>query len=264
MFISKSTTKINNKLSCYGLVYLTLSGLNWLSSHDASRAQAIAEEFGSHSASSALPLWRWLVLHPPLAPAALNPDSAGFQLWQLLTAPMVYPPGSFGALAIAFVGFGFFAAGVERFFGRRRFLVFWLVCSLGGSLGGFLFGPLLDPSGVHFGFGPAVLATIVVYCLITPEASVSVFMVVPVKLKWIAALVASWVIIDALAMTQPLGSGGAGGGYLAGGVLAGFLWFRYGEDFIEARRRRRRAGVLLEMVLKDVDKPEEQNEPTFH
>ncbi len=250
----------------YGLGFLLLSGLSWWENQQQNSAGEMAELFGSTNASGALPFWQWLVLHPPQAPAALHPESAGFHFWQLLSAPFVYPPGSFGLLAVAFIGFGFFAAGVERFMGWRRFLVFWLVSSVGASLGGFLFGPLLQPSGIHFGCGPAVLATVVVYCMMTPEASVSVFMVLPVKLKWIAVGVGAWVLIKALAMTQPLGAGAAAGGYQVGGVIAGYLWFRYGEDIFERRRRRRRAGTLLEMVLKDVDvdKAEERNEPTFH
>ena len=237
----------------YGFGLLVLSGLSWWKHREETVAGPMKQLFGDSVASTSLPFWQWLVLHPPQGPAAVHPDSAGFHLWQLLSAPFVYPPGSFGPLAVAFIGFAFFAAGVERFMGRRRFLIFWLASSLGASLGGFLFGPLLQPSGFH-----------VVYCMMTPEAIVSVFMVVPIKLKWIAAGVGSWVVIEALAMTQPLGAGAAAGGYQVGGVLAGYLWFRYGEDMFERRRRRRRSGALLEMVLKDVDKPEERNEPTFH
>ena len=248
----------------YGLGFLILSGISWWQHRERTASGPMDELFENAVSTTALPFWHWLVLHPPQGPAAIHPDGAGFHLWQLLSAPFVYPPGSFGLLAVAFIGFGFFAAGVERFMGRRRFLLFWVVCSLGATTGGFLFGPLLQPSGFHFGCGPAVLATIVVYCMMTPEASISVFMVVPVKLKWIAVGVGGWVVIKALAMTQPLGAGAAAGGYEVGGVLAGYLWFRYGEDIFERKRRRRRAGALLEMVLKDVDKIEERNEPTFH
>lgn len=250
----------------YGLVLLLLSVAAWWSRHAQSQSSAEAELFDPVTAVQSLPLWRSLLLHPPQAPAALNPDGAGFHWWQLLTAPFVYPPGSFGLLVMAFLGFAFFAAGVERFLGRRRFLLLWLVASMGSGLGGFAFGPLLQPGGVNFGCGPAVLALIIVYCLITPNAMVNFFMIVPVKLKWIAAVVGAWVVIRALAMTSPLGAGAATGGYQLGGVLAGVLWFRYGEDLFEGRRRRRRAGVLLKAVLEQVDSVEEKepDDPTYH
>ncbi len=248
----------------YGLSLFVLSLVSWWSERTSDASHQMAAMFEDRVVSEAQPFWYELLLHPPQAPAAMHPDGPGFQLWQIVTAPLVYPPGSFGSLALAFLGFAFFGAGVERFFGRKRFLVFWLVSALGAGFGGFLFGPLLQPGGVHFGCGPVVLATIIVYCMITPEAIVSIFMVVPIRLKWIAAMLGGFVLIRALAMTQPLGSGGAAGGYEAGGVLAGYLWFKYGEDFFERRRRRRRAGALLEMVLNDVQKAEDRNEPTFH
>ena len=249
----------------YGLSLFVLSLLSWGSEYQQRSSGDMEQLFGKASAIQSIPLWQSLLLHPPQSPVAMQPDGPGFQLWQIATAPFVYPPGSFGSLAMAFLGFAFFAAGVERFFGSRRFLIFWVVASLGAGFGGFLFGPLLQPHGVHFGCGPAVLATIIVYCMITPEAIVLLFMVVPIRLKWIAAGLGVWVVIRALAMTQPLGSGAAAGGYEAGGVLAGYLWFRYGEAFFERQRRRRRAGALLKMVLDDVDRAEESSDSTtFH
>lgn len=252
-------------MGSYGLVLLLLSLLSWWGDRRDTSATEVTNLFeAAVGEANALPFWYALLLHPPQAPAAMNPDGPGFQLWQVFTAPFIYPPGSFAGLALAFLGFAFFAAGVERFLGTRRFLLFWLISSLGAGVGGLLFGPLLQPAGVHFGCGPAVLATMIVYCMITPEAIVSVAMVVPIRLKWIAAGIAGWVLVKAFAMTQPLGAGAAAGGYQVGGVLIGYLWFQFGEGFLERRRRRRKAGAILKMVLKDVDDTKDRNEPTFH
>jgi len=256
-------------MGSYGMVLLVLSLADWWVSYKRQQVAAAAEAFGQLAELPNRPFWETLLLHPPQGPAAMDPSGAGFQWWQVLTAPFVIPPGGFGVLALCFLGFAFFAAGVERFLGARRFLILWLVASLGAGLGGFLFGPLLQPGGVNFGPGPAVLALIVVYCLMTPNAIVSVFMILPVKLKWIAALVAGWVLVKALAMTSPLGAGTASGGYQLGGVLAGFLWFRYGDYLFEGRRRRKRAGALLKMVLDDAgvdmaDEDANDDEQTYH
>jgi len=252
----------------YGLLLFALSVTNWWIGRSERADLAKRIEHGLVDEAAKLPsapeFWRFLELYPPQGGAAMNEAGAGFHWWQVLTAPFVFTPGSFALFALAFIGFAFFAAGVERFLGTRRFLMLWLVASFGSGLGGFLFGPLLDPVGTHFGCGPAVLAVIIVYCLITPEAIVSFFMVVPIKLKWIALTVAAWVVVRALAMTAPLGLGESVGGYELGGVLAGFFWFRYGEDFFEKRRRRRRAGVLLQAVLDEVEENLEPDEPTYH
>jgi len=251
-------------MGSYGMVLLVLAVTDWWLARAHRMAASEAEKHGDLVELASVPFWEFLILHPPQAAAAMNGAGAGFHWWQVLTAPFVFPPGSFGFLALAFVGFAFFSGSVERFLGNRRFLMLWLVASLGSGLGGFLFGPLLQPNNTHFGCGPAVLAVVIVYCLMTPEAIVSFFMVVPVKLKWIALAVACWVVIRALAMTSPMGLGASSGGYELGGVLSGFLWFRYGEDIFERRRRRRRAGVLLQAVLDEVEESVEPDEPTFH
>ncbi|MBJ94316.1 MAG: hypothetical protein CMP23_07525 [Rickettsiales bacterium] len=265
-----------------GAFYLEVTPLGWrlmgfyalvfgcVALFDGSGAGVSAEElraqelFGLAEAPPSLPFWHALLLHPPGGPAALIPGSAGFQFWQPFTAPFVYPPGSFANLALAFIGFAFFAAPVERFYGPRRFLVFWAICSLGAGLGGFLFGPLLQPAGVHFGCGPVVLAVVLVHCLITPEAMVTFFLMLPVRMKWIAGGLALWVLIKALAMTSPLGTGNAAGGYELGAVLTGYLWFRYGEGMLARRRRRKKAGELLKVVLQEVEGNGDSSDPTYH
>ncbi len=257
-------------MGSYALVLIVMSAADWWISYNQRQEEAAAAAFGQLADLPTWPFWQALLLHPPQGPAAMDPSGPGFHWWQVLTAPFVIPPGGFAALAVAFLGFAFFAAGVERFLGVRRFLSLWLVASLGAGFGGFLFGPLLQPSGVHFGCGPAVLALIVVYCLMTPNAMVTFFMILPIKLKWIAAMVAAWVLVKALAMTSPLGMGAAGGGYHLGGLLAGFLWFRYGDEFLEGRRRSKRAGSLLKMVLDDAgvemgdEGAKNDDEQTFH
>jgi len=208
--------------------------------------------FGSAMpATGPVPLWDHLALHPPGGMIAAGSAGVGFHSWQLLTGPLVHPPAGFGVLVMGFICFGFVAASVERYLGRRRFLMLWFGSAIGASLVGFLFGPLIHPVAPHFGFSPSVLALLIVYCAMTPNAIMSFFMVVPVKLKWIAWGVAGLVLIRALALNSPLGSGPAGGGYQLGGVLCGWLWFRYGDDLPGRIRRRMRSKKMLRLVVEE-------------
>lgn len=197
---------------------------------------------------AATPLYEYLVFIPP--------GSGGLHLWQFITGPLLYPPAALGGLVLGVIGVGFFGGTVERFLGKRRYLELWGVSLVGALLGASLMGLLQSQAGPHYGFGPVVLALIVVHCLLTPEATVSFFMVVPVKMRWIAYGVAGIVVARALGMFAPFGTG-AVGGYELGGVAAGFLWWRYRDDLdprtIHRRRKARRLLRAVEETVKEVD-----------
>ncbi|HCP47240.1 MAG TPA: hypothetical protein DIU15_14450 [Deltaproteobacteria bacterium] len=213
--------------------------------------------------SGPVALWDYLALHPPGGMISTGSAGVGFQIWQIFTGPLVHPPGALGSLVLGFLAFGFVGASVERYLGPRKFLLLWFGSSVGASVVGFLLGPLVHPASPHYGFGPSVLAVLIVYCAMTPNAIVSFFMVVPVKLKWIAWGVAGLVLIRALALNSPLGSGPTAGGYQLGGVLFGWLWFRYGDDLPGRLRRRMRSKKMLRLVVEEALHKDE-DETIYH
>ena len=187
-----------------------------------------------------VPLWHALLLNPP-------GTGVGFQPWQVVTGPLLYPPVALGGWVLGALGIGFFGGTVERFLGKRRYLELWGVSLLGAVALGTLYG-FVGSAGPHYGFGPVVLALIVIHCLLTPEATVTFFLVMPVKMKWIGYGVAAIVLARALGAFAPFG-GGAVGGYELGGLLAGVLWWRYRDDLDpRAIHRRRKAKRLLRAV----------------
>jgi membrane associated rhomboid family serine protease len=212
------------------------------------------------------PLWSALALQSPGRGSPLP-----FRPWQLLTASLATPASGLGGLVMGALGYGFFAAPVERALGRRGFLLFWLVCLLGASLAGAAFGAFMRAPPLHWGFGPAVLALLLVHCLLAPQHTVPFLMVFPVALRWIALAVVAAVVIHTLSLTSPLGAGGPAGGYVLGGVLAGWIWFRSGGDidprrFLRRRRARRMVDLTVERALKgesDDDGPIWHRSPAF-
>jgi len=197
---------------------------------------------------AATPLWHHLVFVPP--------GSGGSGLWQVITGPMYYPPAALGGWVLGVLGIGFFGSTVERFLGRRRYLELWGVSLVGAVLGASVMGLLGGQAGPHYGFAPVVFALIVVHCMLTPEATVSFFMVLSVKMRWIAYAGGALGVARALGMFAPFGAGAAGG-YELGGMAAGFLWWRYRDDLDpRAIKRRRKAKSLLRAVedtVKEVD-----------
>ncbi len=249
-------------MGLYGLLWTLLFGISrWLPGSLASALRLPGRPQGPQGfeVPTSYPLAESLVLHPP---GALL-DGPGFQLWQLMSAPFAYPPAAFGSLVLAFVGFGFFAAPVERYLGRADFLKLWFGASFGAALCATIFAVMVGPSGPHWGVGPAVVAVLLVSCLMTPEATVPFFLVLPVRMKWIAWGVTAWVVVRALAMTQPLGEGPLAGGYELGGVAVAWLWMRRGSGPLRWLRRWR-ARRLVRVVADDLSSEGGGDEPVFH
>jgi hypothetical protein len=239
-----------------------------------------------YEVATAVPISEALVLHPP----GSRFEGVGFRWFQVLTAPFIHPhrmgmeaghgfswtglllhPAGFNAgglatLALSILGFGFFAAPVERLLGRKGFLKLWFAAIGGSLLGALLLGPVLRPMTVHFGMGPSVLAVALVACWMTPEAKVRILLFLDVSMKWIG-----WALIGALAartlaLAAPVGAGLSAGGYEIGGLLGGWAWFRYRDRIDPAGwSRRRRARKLMRVVVDNaVQDVKGADGPIFH
>ena len=196
----------------------------------------------------------------PIGSEAMG-NSPGFRWWQLFTAPLVAPPLQPQGLLLASMGFIFFAAPVERLLGVRGFLQLWVVAAAGAAVGGLAIGLVL-PSPAFTGPAPSVLAVIAVCCMMTPEARVPFLVVLPVKMKWVAAGVAAWVLIQALGVK---GNPQAGAWSLCG-MAAGFFFWRSGGD-LDPRKalRRRKARKNLRLAVDRAVQGDEQDDgPIYH
>jgi membrane associated rhomboid family serine protease len=247
----------------YGLLWLVLYGFTHWTPGEMSEV-VVTRMLGPAgfevSTSTRFEMWEILVLQP--IGAASTGDSPGFLPFQLLTAPLIYPPPAFSSLLIGCLGFMFFAAPVERLLGLRGFLALWAVSCAGAVTSGLLVG-LAIGAPVHFGFAPAVLAVMLVHCMMTPEAQVPFFIVLPVKMKWVALGIVAVVVVRTLGLT----GGGVGGGYELGGMAAGYFWWRSGAEldprsWLRRRRARRNLRLAVDRAIQPAD--EEDDEPIFH
>ena len=249
----------------YGLLWLALFGFTAWTPEGTSQLTLdlmLGPEGFEVSTPSTFELWQLLVLQP--VGSAVGGAGPGFQLWQLVSAPLFYPPPGFSSLLIGCLGLLFFAAPVERLLGVGGLLQLWLVSCAGAVAGGLLVGLVFRGQvPIHYGFAPAVLAVMIVHCMMTPEASVPFFFVLHVKLKWVALGIVVLIAVRALGVM-----GGAGaGGYELGGAAAGYLFWRSGSDLNPRRllRRRKARRNLRLAVDRLVQSPEDDDEvPVFH
>jgi membrane associated rhomboid family serine protease len=75
-------------------------------------------------------LLRWFALWPPAS--AQFPGAPGFEVWQLLTYGFLH--GGLTHLFFNMFALYMFGGEIERLFGARRFLTYYLVCVVGAAL----------------------------------------------------------------------------------------------------------------------------------
>ena len=146
-----------------------------------------------------------------------TPSSGMFRIWQPLTYMFMH--GSFDHLFFNMFSLWMFGAVLERYWGTRRFVFYYLVCGIGAGLLN-----LLVP-GVHLSVGAsgAVYALLLAFGMMFPNEYIYLYFLVPIKTKWF--------IIGMIALERFEGifrsyDGVAHFAHL-GGMLIGFLLILY-------------------------------------
>ena len=145
----------------------------------------------------------------------------GLEVWRFVTYMFLH--GGIGHILFNMLGLWMFGGQIEARWGRGPFLLYYLVCGLGGALtyGLFnLFGmesytPMVGASGAVYGI-------LLAYGMMFPEAIILIGLIVPMKAKYAVILFG---LIEL--MSTAAGSGG-GVAHLAhlGGMASGFLFLR--------------------------------------
>lgn len=193
---------------------------------------------------------------------AVFPIGSGlFDWWQIFTHPFVHNPYSpIGFLLICLVFF-FFSNHVEQYFGPQRFLAFFYISAAGGLVCGLLLANVQAFSPPFMGMSPSILAMIVAFGFLNPEATILLMFVLPIKAKYMsyATIVVTAVLF--LAKSNPAGA------YHLGGMAAGYLYFKFGQGVSpilwiksqyfawKMKRLKKRFTVLEGGKGKDDDKP---------
>ncbi len=158
------------------------------------------------------------------------------QIWRLITYQFLHAHTMHLLWNMLFLYF--FGSMLERNFGSRRFVIFYLVCGMTGGIvypilvGIGLLGaaPLVGASGAIFG---VIVAAAVLY----PKTRVLLFFVLPVSLGVIAGLFIGISILNFLRGDNA----GAECAHLAG-ALCGFLYVK-GRPWFEARMMKQKTGA---------------------
>ena len=186
-----------------------------------------------------------LLIDPKYVAAfGFDPDQAWQQPWTFLTYMFLH--GNILHLLFNMLMLYVFGPSVEDRMGSRLFVLFYLVCGLGGATLSFLLTQWAPVSTI-VGASGAIMGVAVAFAWYWPNYPVFVFPLPdPIAAKW---LITFLVALDlALAWAGALTRGGLGGGvaHLAhlGGVAAGLLYLKAQEW--RATHRDRRGGQMAE------------------
>lgn len=116
---------------------------------------------------------------------ALNPLSGNFYIWQLITYQFMH--GSFSHIFFNMLTLWMFGLEIENIWGQRKFLIFYLLCGLGGGLLQ-IFSPLLTQTmvtGPTIGASGAIFGVMVAFAMMFPNRYIYIYFLVPVKAKYL-------------------------------------------------------------------------------
>ena len=168
------------------------------------------------SSSLAEFLFTWFSVYPATIWMSLQP-------WRLITYQFLHDTLGFGHILINMLVLFFFGPMLERPWGSRRFLTFYLIC---GATGGVLY-PILANIGwldkaPLVGASGSILGILAAGAILFPHLRVYVWGIFPIKLMILAIAFAAFAILTLLRPNE-LGNAGGQAAHL-GGMAAGAIY----------------------------------------
>ena len=155
-------------------------------------------------------VWGWL---------AFQRSDLTHSLWTVVTYAFVH----FGFWHILFNMYNLWIFGprVEQLWSPGRFVAFYLWCALGGVMGHLMFGG----GGVLMGASASVMGVMLAYAMHWPDDELLLFGVLPLKVKWLVAILVVANVIQGVGSFTMSGASGSSVAYTAhlGGLA--FAWF---------------------------------------
>jgi membrane associated rhomboid family serine protease len=153
---------------------------------------------------------------------ALWPIGAGFQPWQLLTYAFLHG----GLFHIAFNMFALymFGSAIERVFGARRYLAYYLVCVLSAAIAQLLTAAITGAVYPTIGASGGVFGLLLAYAIYFPHSRIMlIFPPIPMPAR---VFVVVYAVLELFLGVTGTEEGVAHFAHL-GGLVGGFIMLRY-------------------------------------
>ena len=174
-----------------------------------------------------------------LTPAAVT---RGLAVWQLVT--YIFLHGGFFHILFNMFALWMFGTELERTWGTREFVRFFLVCGIGAGISSVLVSP--NSTIPTIGASGSIYGILLAYGLLFPNRDLLLIpFMIPVKVKYYVMFIGGMAFLASV-------SGGSGGGvaHIAhlGGMIFGYLYLRGGGTGIAGRIRERHAAWKRERL----------------
>ena len=173
----------------------------------------------------------WAVMAIGLVPWSTASDLLAFSADRILTRPWtivtyMFVHAGFGHVFFNMLALFFFGPPLERAWGGREFITYYLVCGIGGALAAQL---LVNNVGVApmMGASAAVFGILLAFAMTWPDAPIYLWFLLPIKAKYFVGFLALLTFYSTFSSSRTAGST-AHWAHL-GGLVAGWLWLRYGN-----------------------------------
>jgi membrane associated rhomboid family serine protease len=166
---------------------------------------------------------------------AARPDRL-IEIWRLITFQFLH--GDMWHIIMNMLGIYFLGPVLERHWGSKRFLQFYLLCGVVGGTLYLIFGAMgILPSGKLVGASGGVLGLLAAAAVLFPQFKVIMF-IFPVPIRFAA------ILLVVVYFFNVLHKGANAGGDIChlGGMLTGFLWVRY-KGLFTAMNEKRQEGA---------------------
>lgn len=160
---------------------------------------------------------------------ALWPIGTGFYPWQILTYMFMHA----GFLHIFFnmLGLWMFGAELENVWGSRKFLMYYLMCGVGGAVSNLLVGLLTGNGAPTVGASGAVFGVLLAFGMLFPDRLIYIYFFLPIRAKYMVIL---WIGLELVYGVTGTTDGIAHFAHL-GGAFAGFIYMAVDLNFIPVR-----------------------------
>jgi len=174
----------------------------------------------------------------------------GGRLWQPVTYMFLHSPTEMFHLLLNMLFLWMFGSELERHWGSRAFLRYYMICGISGGVCATLLGLVSGPTQVTIGASGAIFGLLAAYGIVFAERTILFMMIFPMKARTMAMIMFG--IAFFYTLTQP-GSGVSHIAHLGGGI-GGVLYlkrvWRIGSLVREWRWKRQRKKFS---VLSDKD-----------
>lgn len=158
-----------------------------------------------------------------------------YQVWRLFTYLFIHDPMSYLHIFFNMYMLIMFGLQVEAEWGRKRFFFYYFLCGTGAGLLIFLISLISGENSLTMGASGAVFGIILAFSMLNPDAVILLFFILPIRAKYLVVLYAGLELFFELSGAQP---GVSHVGHL-GGLLTGFLYFKYMKHKFSKRKKRR-------------------------